>query len=183
MGKCSLYLSTSLETSSLSIYSLIFDPTALRPTNPYLHPSKNTNTCDSPYNILNSLFWALSQSGKMWCVAFSPHKKTLVKSTYMRFPIQKVKFAFLGPFCLRGSNRESSVTVTPESNHRRLLLKQVLALRKNFSLGIITCIHNITEIKPHPGLSLHTKNMYIITRVYIHHTHQKQDNFLDKFPH
>ena len=63
-----------------------------------------------------------------------------------------------------------------------LLLKQVLALRKNFSLGIITCIHNITEIKPHPGLSLHTKNMYIITRVYIHHTHQKQDNFLDKFP-
>ena len=94
-------------------------PTALRPTNPYLHPSKNTNTCDSPYNILNSLFWALSQSGKMWCVAFSPHKKTLVKSTYMRFPIQKVKFAFLGPFRLRGSNRESSVTVTPESNHRR----------------------------------------------------------------
>ena len=61
--------------------------------------------------------------GKMWCVAFSPHKKTLVKSTYMRFPIQKVKFAFLGPFCLRGSNRESSVTVTPESNHRRLLVQ------------------------------------------------------------
>ena len=101
-------------------YSTVRAPSpALRPTNPYLHPSKNTNTCDSPYNILNSLFWALSQSGKMWCVAFSPHKKTLVKSTYMRFPIQKVKFAFLGPFGLRGSNRKAAVTVTPESNHRR----------------------------------------------------------------
>ena len=118
------FCSGSVRAKQVSARPSVFDrpapSPALRPTNPYLHPSKNTNTCDSPYNILNSLFWALSQSGKMWCVAFSPHKKTLVKSTYMRFPIQKVKFAFLGPFCLRGSNRKSSVTVTPESNHRRL---------------------------------------------------------------
>ena len=83
----------------LYLYTALYSTPALRPTNPYLHPSKNTNTCDSPYNILNSLFWALSQSGKMYVVRrVYPHKKTLVKSTYMRFPIQKVKFAFLTCF-------------------------------------------------------------------------------------
>ena len=38
-------------------------------------------------------------------------------------------------------------------------------------------LYTISQKSNRTRLSLHTKNMYIITRVYIHHTHQKQDDF------